>query len=490
MDKLLCGTKLDNLDLLCNNLVWIVAFGFIIFFSFIAYVIEYNCNNCSSHFGYGSYAFGLSVPQSNSSTLVLDPNINAQVYFKGIKFPSSMAFLGPDDLLVLEKNEGTVKRIVNGTMLKDPLLKVNVSSTGEGGLLGIAVAKPNSTNNKPTYIFLYFTEALKKTELGDENSYVPGSAMNRLYRYEIINNKMANPKLIFQLPPQNTTVHNGGSIVVGPDNNVYVGIGDLSRTDPEKDELPNGRAGILRFTQDGNTVITDGHTLLGKLHPLNKYYGYGIRNSFGMDFDPASGKLWDTENGPDFGDEINIVEPGFNSGWAKIQGFWITKYPLSNHTTLIPPADLLNLDGKLKYSYPELATKYPAGLTALAFINSTNYGKQYENDMFVGDFHNGYIYHFDLNTNRSAIVLNGPLEDRIANNPSELKDVIFGRGFGGITDIEIGPDGNIYVLAVYQGGDNCTADKKTECIGYSSSMIGTIFKIVSVNSSLVQKKQK
>jgi aldose sugar dehydrogenase len=488
MDKLLCGTKLDNLDLLCNNLVWIVAFGFIIFFSFIAYVIEYNCNNCSSHFGYGSYAFGLSVPQSNSSTLLLDPNINAQVYFKGIKFPSSMAFLGPDDLLVLEKNEGTVKRIVNGTMLKDPLLKVNVSSTGEGGLLGIAVAKPNP-NNKPTYIFLYFTEALKKTELGDENSYVPGRAMNRLYRYEIINDKLANPKLIFQLPPQNTTVHNGGSIVVGPDNNVYVGIGDLSRTDPQKDELPNGRAGILRFTQDGNTVITDGHTLLGKLHPLNKYYGYGIRNSFGMDFDPVSGKLWDTENGPDFGDEINLVEPGFNSGWARIQGLPEEKFHHSNISSL-NTSDVLGFPERLKYSSPEFVTRLPVGFTALTFLNSSNYGQKYENDMFVGDFHNGYLYHFELNTNRSAIVLNGTLEDRIANNPSELKDVIFGRGFGGITDIEIGPDGNIYVLAVYQGGDNCTANNETKCIGYSSSMMGTIFKIVSVNSSLVQKEQK
>ena len=61
---------------------------------------------------------------------------------------------------------------------------------------------------------------------------------------------------------------------------------------------------------------------LGKGSPLNKYYAYGIRNSFGLDFDPITGKLWDTENGPGFGDEINLVEPGFNSGWAKISGIW------------------------------------------------------------------------------------------------------------------------------------------------------------------------
>ena len=50
------------------------------------------------------------------------------------------------------------------------------------------------------------------------------------------------------------------------------------------------------------------------------YYSYGLRNSFGIDFDPLTGKLWDTENGDDFGDEINLVEPGFNSGWSKVQG--------------------------------------------------------------------------------------------------------------------------------------------------------------------------
>ena len=53
---------------------------------------------------------------------------------------------------------------------------------------------------------------------------------------------------------------------------------------------------------------------------MPKYYAYGIRNSFGMDFDPVTGNLWDTENGPSYGDEINLVEPGFNSGWQVVQG--------------------------------------------------------------------------------------------------------------------------------------------------------------------------
>jgi hypothetical protein len=65
--------------------------------------------------------------------------------------------------------------------------------------------------------------------------------------------------------------------------------------------------------------------------PLNKYYAFGIRNGFGPAFDPVTGKLWDTENGSGYGDEMNLVEPGFNSGWLRVQGMWsvTTSNPLS-----------------------------------------------------------------------------------------------------------------------------------------------------------------
>lgn len=65
------------------------------------------------------------------------------------------------------------------------------------------------------------------------------------------------------------------------------------------------------------------------------YYGYGIRNSFGIYFDPITGKLWDTENGPNYGDEINLVEPGFNSGWSQIQDVWKPKYDIPRGGDLI-----------------------------------------------------------------------------------------------------------------------------------------------------------
>ena len=138
------------------------------------------------------------------------------------------------------------------------------------------------------------------------------------------------------------------------------------------------------------------------------------------------------------------------------------------------------------YSPPELAIRHdPIGITALTFIKSINYGKQYENDILVGDFHNGYLYHFDFTKDRTKLNLEGLLRDRIANNQSELETTILGYGFGGITDIEIGPDGNAYILSVFQGGAPCHPEKITNCIRYNlnGTEPGTIFRIASKESS-------
>ena len=191
------------------------------------------------------------------------------------------------------------------------------------------------------------------------------------------------------------------------------------------------------------------------MYPLNLYYAYGIRNSFGMDFDPLTGNLWDTENGPSFADEINLVVPGFNSGWDKVQGD--RKPILSNgmpgNLTVYPQKSLVDFGGKGKYHSPEFTWfQKPIGPTALKFFNSDKWGNKYKNDMFVGDIHRGYLYHFKLDHDRNGLLFpKGPLADKIEYWPQELQPVVFARGFGGITDLQIGPDdGYLYVLS-YDG---------------------------------------
>jgi glucose/arabinose dehydrogenase len=211
---------------------------------------------------------------------------------------------------------------------------------------------------------------------------------------------------------------------------------------------PNGSGGILRITQNGDIV---GKGILGNSYPLNLYYGYGIRNSFGIEFDPITGDLWDTENGPNYGDEINRVESGYNGGWTKVQGVWLLKGSNAGKEIGENVTGLVDFDGKGKFSEPEFTWKGRYGPTALKFLSSDKLGKQYENDLFLGDVHYGRLYHFELNKERSALLLNGTLRDRIANTTLELKDVTFGEGFGGITDVELGEDGYLYVVSYAHG---------------------------------------
>jgi aldose sugar dehydrogenase len=389
----------------------------------------------------------------------IDPNLKVDLVFRGIRYPSNMAFLGPDDILVLEKDNGTVRRIVNGTMLSKPLLEVNVRAEDERGMLGIAVSTNNNSTQK--YVFLYYTEEGDRGSEENSDQDIM-SLRNRLYRYELIGDELQNGKLLLDLPATPRTHHNGGNVIIGPDHNIYVSIGDIETHRTQAQNIhnaslpPDGTSGILRVTQDGRPVV-DNFTL-GDAGLLEYYYAYGIRNSFGMDFDPVTGKMWDTENGPGFGDEINLVEPGFNSGWIKIQGIWRPQSYFRGETVKMPFSKniLVDFDEKGKYSPPEFTFNQTTGLTALKFLDSDKMGKKYENDMFVADINNGFIYDFDLNQNRTQIApsthndTNTQFTDKIANNIEESKDAVFASGFPGITDLEVGPDGYLYVLSFHK----------------------------------------
>jgi aldose sugar dehydrogenase len=415
--------------------------------------------------------------QEDSAPILRDLGLTAELVSASLKDPTSMTFIGPSDILVTEKNTGTVQRVIDGKILDEPLLDVNVNGEDERGLLGIAASK-NSTTGK-TNVFLYYTEAEPGTQVGEEEADGDNQEEqtsngdggqpigNRLYRYELSENgsKLVNPKLLLDLPYLPGPAHNGGAMTIGPDNNVYLVVGELVPTsygqgdyrfkvqNYEDGQQPDGRAGILRISQDGDTV--DG--IIGNNYPENIYYAYGIRNSFGIAFDPLTGNLWDTENGPAYGDEINLVEPGFNSGWAKVLGIWNVKEAineegdreiLKGETISGDINDILfNFNGSGKYSSPELTWDQTIAPTSIAFLNSTNLGNQYENDMFVGTAKNSLL-HFDLKgENRSEILLNGSLADKVADSRDELnEDATFAENFGIITDIEVGPDGNLYVL--------------------------------------------
>ena len=401
---------------------------------------------------------------------VNDSDLIIEDVFSGLDSPTAMTFLGLDDLLVTEKNTGEVQRIVNGEMLDEPLLDLSVANQVERGLLGIASSE-NATTGK-TYVFLYYTEAEPGTQSeeggddddnGSEDQTSNGDGGqpigNRLYRYELSENgsKLVNPKLLLDLPYQPGPAHNGGAIAIGGPNNsnVCVIIGNLEvpplnegtgtniAQNIPNGEKPDGRAGIICVTQNGEKIKMDTpdggeRGILGVGHPLDKYYAYGIRNGFGIAFDPLTQNLWDTENGGF--DEINLVEPGFNSGFQVITGS-------SNRSENegFNQDDLVNFDGNGKYSDPELDLGAHIAPTALTFLNSKSLGEEYENDMFVASV-TGKIFRLGLGDDRGQLELDGKLADKIADSEQELDDITFADDMDLITDLKVGPDGYLYAI--------------------------------------------
>jgi aldose sugar dehydrogenase len=367
-----------------------------------------------------------------------DTRLTVEQVAGGLISPTTMAFLDEDTILVLEKDNGRVRVIEDGELQPEPLLDVAIANDGERGMLGIAVSKENDTT---TYVFLYFTESGGGAD-GDDMQGVP-PAGNRLYRYELQGNQLVNPMLLLDLPALPGPRYNGGPVLIGPDNNVYVIIGDVGGHTTMVQNFENspgadGTSGILRVGKNGEVP----EPIIGTGAIAKYYFAYGMRSSYGMDFDPMTGVLWDTENGAPFVDEINLVNAGFNSGWKIVQGMVPSDYSLT---------DLVMFNEESHYSNPEFTWAEPVNPTALEFLDSSALGQQYENDMFVGDTSSGTIYRFELNENRSAFVLEGALDDTVANTPEEAEDVIFGTGFGGITDIKTGPDGYLYILSFVDG---------------------------------------
>jgi glucose/arabinose dehydrogenase len=318
--------------------------------------------------------------------------------------PTTMAFIG-NDILVLHKNSGQVSLIRDG--VQRTVLDENVTSEGEQGMLGIA-----TVGNK---VYLYFTESTRDggPPLG-----------KRVYSYDWTGQELVNRTLIRDFP-QTQRYHNGGDMTVGLDGTVYLVLGDA------------GRYGKLQNKPVGEP---DDTSVILPIAPLGPYYAVGVRNSFGITADPITGKLWDTENGDDNFDEINLVERNFNSGWIAIMG------PASE-------SQLAELRGYPGYAYsdPEFSWEQVVAPTGLTFIDSEPF-ERYRNSLFVVDFIYGNLYRFELNENRDGFAFNSPeLLDNVVNTDESMDEIIFGTGFRGATDIVAGPDGLLYIVSISDG---------------------------------------
>jgi glucose/arabinose dehydrogenase len=280
---------------------------------------------------------------------LVDRNLSARTVVGGLTTPTTMAFLGANDLMVLEKNTGKAQRVTGGVIQPVPALDLAVNFGSERGLLGIAL-HPRFPSVPAVY--LYWTESSTGVDT-DVLSETPllGNRVDRflwdgtaltfdrnIIRLRAIQEDATNPG-----PRGN---HDGGIIKFGPDGKLYVFMGDCGRRG-QMQNLPDGPglAGaaddqfggpepdnahltgmILRLNDDGTAPVNNPFFVAGGLRGgeaganLQKVFAYGMRNGFGMAFDPFTGNLWDAQNGDDSFSELNLVEPGANMGWVQVMG--------------------------------------------------------------------------------------------------------------------------------------------------------------------------
>ena len=360
----------------------------------------------------------------------------------------------------------------------------STSNSNDGGINLVSNKTDADTHayDKKYDIFLYYTQA--------------EPLRNRVYEYQWNgkeNTKLVNPKLILDLPAKPGPYHQGGKLKLSQDNKfLYTVIGDLTSPNTKLQNNKHGKNpydtsvilkmnlnnissatstihinmtgqassssssplphinGGSNLSNNNNGINNNNNTNNNNSNYSSYYFAYGIRNSFGLAIDPLTGNLWDTENGEDKYDEINLVKPGFNSGWIRVMG------PISrNDNSSIKQQELVNFPGS-KYADPVFSWKHDIGITDIEFLNSSKLGNEYKNNIFVGDINYGNLYYFEVNGSRTGVKISpkfnaAGLADLVADDSREASPTIFGSNFGRITDIETGPDGFLYILSYDEG---------------------------------------
>lgn len=466
---------------------------------------------------------------------MVDTRLDVRPVVTGLALPTAIAFLGPNDLFVIEKNTGNVKHVVNGTV-QGTVLDLAVNNASERGLLGIAL-HPDFPTNPGVYLywtcsapppsadspfFPTLTECADTPATGADTGEINAVPLlgNRVDRFVWDGTALTWERNLIKLrafqhdaapvpagqsdesqPARGN--HDGGVIAFGPDGKLYVFVGDLGRRghmqnlplgpvppdaqEPMDDDQFGGPESdaehlsgvVLRLNDDGSTP-TDNPFTRGVNARMRKVFAYGFRNGFGMAFDPKSGDLWAQENGDDAFSEINRVERAMNGGWLQIMGpaSRVAEYRQIETTFGARTLQQLRWDPRniafnredalaslfmapgARYSDPEFSWKWEVAPGGLGFAGS-GLGPQFDGDLFLGaatpNLAGGYLFRFNLTGNRRRIAVDDPrIEDRVADNTAkheitESESLLVGENFGVVTDIETGPNGNLYVVSLSGG---------------------------------------
>ena len=449
--------------------------------------------------------------QPTGPTMV-HPDLAVRTVVSGLSTPTTLAFIGAQDMLVLEKNTGRVQRVTGGA-LQGTVLDLAVNFGSERGLLGIALSRSFPADPG---VYLYWTQS---TTGADTNVLSETPLLgNRVDRYVWNGSTLTFDRTLIRIRALQEDAgqpargnHNGGVLAVGRDGKLYVFVGDVGR----RGHLQNLACGptptcpgptvaddqfggpapddahltgvVLRLNRDGtaprgNPFFRAGAAVGGQAGAnIQKIFSYGHRNSFGLAIHPRTGDVWLQENGDDSFSEINRVTRGMNGGWIQIAGPVARVAQFKQIETTFggqalqqlrwPPTNIADTPGAAlarlfrlpgaRYRDPEFSWVWEVAPGGMGFVRGTALGRQFAGDLFVGAatpaLAGGYLFRFNLNRTGTRIAVDDPrLTDRVADNVAkyditESESLLIGRDFGAVTDVEPGPNGNMFVVSLTNG---------------------------------------
>jgi aldose sugar dehydrogenase len=332
-------------------------------------------------------------------------NIKAEEVVTGLEVPWGIAFLPNQDMLITER-PGRVRLVRDGKLVQKPVATINVTESGEDGLLGIAT-HPEVAKNRLFYV--YYTT--------DRN----GSQVNRVERWRLSENGLSasSDRVILDNIPV-AQFHNGGRIRFGADGMLYIGTGDARN--PQNSQDVNSLSGkILRVTPDGQVPQDNPFA-------KNPVYITGIRNTQGFDWSDKS-TLWVTDHGPsgELGrsghDEVSVARAGDNLGWP-------TTYRCDSGKGLVTPSIVWR-------------NALPPGGAAIYTGNSI---PEWKGSLIIPTLRSQHL---------QRVVFNPQSPEQV-----RLHEVYLQGKYGRLREAIMGPDGELYITTSNcDGRGNCSSQK-------------------------------
>lgn len=313
----------------------------------------------------------------------------------GLDGPAAFTFTPNGTIVYLERATGEVRLRNPKTGFDRRFFDIpGVNGQGERGALGVALHP--RWPRKP-FVYVYVTRS------------VAGTLRNQIVRIRERDGRGTGFTTILSTPAASSPYHNGGRIMFGPDGKLYAVVGDGHSPANAQDLSRNLRGKILRMNPDGSVPGTN-PSINGKRTHI---FAFGIRNSYGFTFDPVTEALWETENGPECNDEINLVQPGDNYAWGPGQDCPNT-----------------NQDGPAPRRLPEHTFSSTIGITGAAFCDGCGLAGR-DGDLLFGACCDGGLVR--------RVTLDGARDD-IASGPVTM----FDSPGGSVLSMEVGPGGTIY----------------------------------------------